>query len=132
MVKQEKINLDITLSMDGSLRDLENQRNNLFNVLLESNSDEIGDIFIEEPSRSLDPAIIGTLAVSLFPVAAEKLIDLITDWIKKNKKVSVSIKIAGNSNFAIDLTYDPKTMKPEEIKSLIKQLAVSEKNDMTI
>lgn len=120
MEEQQKLELIIFTSLDHNqtISELETQRIAFFNYL---NSALLSQAEVKMPSssRSIDPAVIGAIAVAVLPIAIEKLSDLVIKWTELRKDCSVTINIPKGGD-SIAITYNPKTTSPETLKKWIK------------
>lgn len=75
--------------------------------------------------RALDPATVGAITMIIAPVLLDKLIDLLVDWTKRHREVSVMISIPLEHNRIATITYNPKNTSPEQLRSWVMEATQS-------
>lgn len=95
MQTQDKIRTNLLVAAnDGtSLRTLNQMREELYVLLKNELGDNGVEVYQPDVSRSIDPAIVGTLTVVMAPVLLEKIIDIIVKWRENKKGCTVKITI---------------------------------------
>jgi hypothetical protein len=125
MNADEKIEFKLTLITEPSmtLRGLDEMRSELFDFLQRGLSLESSTISQPSPSRSLDPAVIGTVSLAILPIVIEKLADLIMKYaeLKKDCLVKITIPIKGRQ--PAEITYNPKTTSKETLVSWMNAIS---------
>lgn len=124
MENQEKTKIQISLSFgsDITVRDLEAQQIELFNYLNTELSQQ-AEIKLSS-SRSVDPTVVGAIAIAVLPVAIEKLADLVAKWAELRKDCSITIYLPKGKD-SISITYNPKTTSQETLQKWINDAANS-------
>jgi hypothetical protein len=124
MNTNEKVELKLTLIAEPNvtLRSLETLRTDLFDLLRTELSPETATISQPSSSRSLDPAVIGTLSLVILPIAIDKLADLVMKYAELKKDCSVKMKIPIKGGPSAEITYNPKTTSKETLIVWIKTI----------
>ncbi len=72
-------------------------------------------------SKAGEEVLLGSLAVSVLPTVAPKLIDLLQSWLLRGENRTVKIK-AQVQDRSIELEYSPSAMSPNDVKRLVSSL----------
>lgn len=118
MENQKHIELDVTIvGSNITNRELDKLRAELYTKIADDLSGEDVKMYQETGSRVVDPAIIGTISLVLLPIVMEKVGDSLIEYFKSliNKDSSVKLSVPPLG----DITYNPHTTSPEELKSWI-------------
>ncbi|MEI7845878.1 MAG: hypothetical protein WCK35_08760 [Chloroflexota bacterium] len=118
-LEDEHINLSILLSMPDelSLRNLDELSNELHFYLTEKLKNDEAKPYKRRSSRSLDPAIVGAVSLALLPVVLQKVADVLIEFIKLKQNTIVTLKIPIEGSEDIQITYDPRTSSPEQLRT---------------
>jgi hypothetical protein len=73
-------------------------------------------------TKSIDAVTLGALAVAVLPTVVPKLIDLLQSWLMRGEGRAVKIKTQVGDR-SVELEYSPKTVSPDELKSLVDKLS---------
>lgn len=106
MADQNPVELEVLIvAQDASLRELWELRQDLY-ALLENGLLQEGVRLEQVPdSRTLDPAVIGAIGVVLLPIVADKLGDLIINWLNTHNDCTVTIKVPIEEGQFAEITY---------------------------
>ena len=70
-------------------------------------------------AKAVDPAMVGTLVVTLLPAVVPKVMDFLHAWMLRDKGRTVKIRAAaGDASF--DVEYAPGVTSEEELKRLLQ------------
>ena len=119
MVNSGNLEIDVTIVAEAgtTLRELKNLRLSLFSEMEQELSGDNVEIYQESSSRSVDPAIIGTVTLILLPILVEKATDIILKWAELRKDCSITISIPVKGAPPVVITYDPRTISQANLNS---------------
>lgn len=111
------LKLTIDAGDELTLRDIDRLRRELYLDLAEQSDGHSLDVHEPSPTRSLDPAIVGAVTLTLLPIAVERLIDLIVRWSEhRGEGASVTLTIPVEDGSTVAITYDPTVTSADEVK----------------
>ena len=92
-------------------------------LLIEINQTDVDSIEIGQPPepRSPDAVVIGAIVVGLLPVVADKLGDLLIDWLKRHDECNITLKVPLRNAAPLEITYDPRYTSEHDLKAWIDQ-----------
>ena len=123
MKSTEKLEFNLKLNTpEGvTLRKLEELRLSLFSQIKSVFTEYELDIYQEPTSRSLDPTIVGAIALAISPILIEKLVDTLIFWAEQkqdNPSITLTVPIKGAE--PLEITFNPKTTNPDNVKKWIE------------
>jgi hypothetical protein len=133
MENKNELKITLVLGSDMTLRDLDTLRSDLFNYLQNELSTETATITQPLASRTLDPAVVGTISLVILPIVLEKLGDLLIKWVelraelRKDCLVKITVPIKGGRS--VEITYDPKTTSKDELNNQINAIVSATKSN---
>ena len=120
MIDSSSVNLKLTITSLNriSLKELEDLRLDLFNELQDKLKNDLIEIHQNQGSRSLDPAVIGAIGLVLLPIFAQKIADILIEWLPKpkHKDCEITISVPTRTGESVVLKYNPSRTSPEQLK----------------
>lgn len=74
-----------------------------------------------EGTKSAEAVTLGALALAVMPTAVPQLIEFLKSWSMRGESRTVKVK-AQVGDRSLDIEYNPATMSPTELKSLVDTL----------
>ncbi|MFZ6029764.1 MAG: hypothetical protein ACOYYS_18785 [Chloroflexota bacterium] len=126
MKNKKQIELDITIVVPAGTtnRELDKLRAALYTEMEKDLSGEAVEMYQEAASRSVDPAIIGTISLVLLPIVVDKVADSLIKLIP-SRDCSVKLSVPIGDLPPATITYDPRTTSPDKLKSWIDSIRQS-------
>ena len=84
----------------------------------------VSDETLPEGAKSAEAVTLGALAVAVLPEAIPKLIDYLKSWVTRRDDRTIKIKTQVGDR-SLEVECSPKTMPPDELKSLVDTLTES-------
>ena len=133
MDNENKLELDLKISDSEntrfSLRQLEELRLNLAETIRSEFSQGQIDLYQEPASRSLDPAVVGAIALAISPIIVEKIADILITWTERNKDATITLSIPIEGTAPVQITYQPGKTSPETLKGWVKSAIDAAKSE---
>jgi len=115
----------IELSVDGGdANELDELTRQLRDQVTELNIHSVESVSAREtPSgtKSVDPAVIGQMVVTLAPTIVPPLFELLKSWIERKPSTPVKIRVKVGKRTA-SIEYDPTKTTAKELNDLVKTL----------
>jgi len=91
----------------------------LFDQLKLLGTDEVEPISDSEASLERDPFLTGALLVAIAPTVVSKVLDLVSSFARRNKRVTIRLNIRSEDGSVAEVEV-PHTLSPEEAGAWIR------------
>ncbi len=122
--KVANLTLHIDAGEDADAEELDHLTRQLLGEIQELDVESVelaGDEVVPEGAKAVDPVTLGVLAVAVLPTVIPALITYLQTWSMRGAGRTVKLKTQKGDQ-SVEVEYDPKTMSPAELKSLVETL----------